>query len=178
MKRWLRILLTITIVVTIIFALLTRGFQKGVLTGIIYTPDNVYEEIWNLVKTEELTRSKTILTSSTEDAYVDWDFGFEFVGVYIPEIDFSLNWWLSQDELAFSFWYEDDEKDVQFIYEYHTKTLYGDAEFSYLMDHFLMHYFKWCGEDPDYSSNYSADSLGKFTYKYVNPLYMRNVKDS
>ena len=176
MKKWLRIVLSAVLLAVLIFAIFTGGFQKGKISGKLYTPDNVYEEIWNLFVTEEHTRNKTVLTSSTEGAYQDWDFGFHFVGVYIPEHNFSINWSTYHEEIGFNFWYE--ETDVHFIYDYKTKTLYGDTEFSHLMDNFLTHYFEWCAEDSDFSSDYSPDSLGEYTFKYVNPIYMRNIKDA
>ena len=176
MKKWLLIVLSAILLVTLIIAHFTEGFQKNTFTGRLYTPENVYEEIWNLFVIEEHTRNKTILTSSTEDAYEDWDLGFDFVGVYIPQYNFSINWETYQKEIGFSFWYK--ETDVHFIYDYETKTLYGDNEFSFLMDNFLIHYFEWCAEGSDFSSEYSADSLGDFTFKYVNPLYMRNKEAS
>ena len=176
MKKWLLIVLSSILLATLIFAIFTQGFQKGMFSGRLYTPDNVYEEIWNLFVMEEHTRNKTVLTSSTEDASEDWDFGFHFKGVHIPQCNLLITWSTYQDEIGFSLWY--DETDVHFIYDYKTKTLYGDTEFSYLMDHFLTHYFEWCAEDSDFSSEYSADSLGDFTFKYVNPIYIRNINAS
>ena len=176
MKKWFLIVLSAAIFAIMILAFFTNGFQKGKLSGKIYAPDNVYEEIWNLYVIEEYTNTKTVLTSSTEGSFEDWDLGFDFVGVYIPEYDFSINWKTYHEEIGFSFWYE--ETDVHFIYDYKSKTLYGDTEFSYLLDNFLIHYFEWCAANADYSSHYSVDSLGDFTFKYVNPIYMRNVEDS
>ena len=60
---------------------------------------------------------------------------------------------------------------------YETKTLYGDTDFSYLMDNYLEDYFQWCADDPDFSSGYSLDSLGKHTFEYVNPIWMRELPD-
>ena len=119
MKKRLLIILISVLSAVIILARFTNGFRKGEFSGKIYSPDNVYEEIWNLFVTEEHSRNKTVLTSSTEDAYEDWDFGFEFVGVYIPECDFSINWATYEEEIEFSFWYE--ETDFHFIYDYKTK---------------------------------------------------------
>ena len=54
---------------------------------------------------------------------------------------------------------------------------YGDTDFSYLMDNYLEDYFQWCADDPDFSSGYSLDSLGKHTFEYVNPIWMRELPD-
>lgn len=180
MKKWmiivLAVILSVVITLLAIVLALTGGFTKGVISNWIYRPQNVYDEIWNLLLTEEYTRNKTVLTSATKDAEEDWDLGIDFVGIHIPECSTTVCWWRNDGkELAFLFYGE--ESDAMFIYNYETKTLYGDADFSYLMENFLEDYFQWCADDPDFSSGYSLDSLGKHTFEYVNPIWTRELPD-
>ena len=64
-----------------------------------------------------------------------------------------------------------------YIYNYETKTLYSDGDFSYLLNYFLAHYFNWCAVDPNFSSNFSKDHLGYYSYQYVNPIWQRELTD-
>ena len=92
--------LLLTALLTVYF---TNGFTKNILSGKIYRPQNVYEEIWNLVVTEEYTKKQTVLTTSTKDADVDFDFGFEFVGIHIPECNVTIGWWDTNGDTELSF---------------------------------------------------------------------------
>ena len=77
MKKRLIIVLVAFLSIALLITAFTGGFTKGVLSGKIYRPQNVYEEIWNLVLIEQHTRNQTVLTASTKDAEVDFDFGFD-----------------------------------------------------------------------------------------------------
>ena len=62
MKKWIIVTLMSLILSTLLLTALltvyfTNGFTKNILTGKIYRPQNVYEEIWNLVVTEEHTKN-------------------------------------------------------------------------------------------------------------------------
>ena len=65
MKKWIIILLIILLLVALLTICITGGFTKNILTGKIYHPQNVYEEIWNLVVAEEFRAEQTVLTTST-----------------------------------------------------------------------------------------------------------------
>jgi len=185
MKKWkiiLAVILSITLNIAVfggVFAILTQGFTKGVLTDKIYRPQNVFEEIWNLLLVEERTSKQTVLTTGTKDAYVDTDLGFDFVGVYIPENRASIHWYRpTGGGKELKLLYDSRQVgDIQYIYNYETKTLYSDGDFSYLLNYFLAHYFNWCAVDPNFSSNFSKDHLGYYSYQYVNPIWQRELTD-
>jgi hypothetical protein len=155
--------------------------EMKVFMGEIRDPKNVHEEIMNLVLREQYTTGQTILITWTEDAYVDFDFGIEFCGVYIPQCNVSINWYDHKEveELQYYFSYVEagNRIRVHFIYNRDSKILYGDGELSHLIDNFLIDYFTWCEDSEDYSSKFSLDNLGDFTYKYVNPIYDRESSD-
>lgn len=165
MKKWKIVVLVILLLTTLLTVCVTGGFTKNLFTGKIYRPRNVYEEIWNMVVTEQHTRKQTVLTTSTEDAEADFDFGYHFVGVHIPECNMTIGWETTGEELFFSF---PLGKGVyaRFIYNYEAKTLYGNTIHSYLMDRFLTNYFEWCEAASDFSSRYDAKHLGDFAFRY------------
>lgn len=172
MKKRIVIISTILLSIFLLIAFFTGGFRKGIISGKIYRPQNVYEEIWNLVLIEQHTEKQTVLTSSTKDAYVDFDFGFHFVGVIIPECNVTISWWKNDGKMALSFMFPlDNGEYAHFIYSYETKTLFGDTDFSYLTDKFLTDYFEWCETATDFSSEYSIKELGVYTFQYENPIY-------
>lgn len=163
----LTVLLAVVLAVVLCITAVTDGFTKGKISGKIYRPRNVFEEIWNLVLTEQYTGKQTVLTTATKDAYVDFDFGFHFVGVYIPESSTSIHWDWEQGKregISFSV-HLGDRKNVYFTYNYETKTLSGETDFSYLKDMFLTNYFEWCKASSDFSSAYAIDALGDVTFQ-------------
>ena len=174
MKKRLIIVFVAFLSIALLITVFTGGFTKSVLSGKIYRPQNVYEEIWNLVLIEQHTRNRTVLTSSTKDAEVDFDFGIEFVGIHIPECNVTISWRSAGEELSFLFPLGQGEY-VNFIYNYKTKILFGDADFSYIMENFLTDYFEWCKVASDFSSGYSAESLGDAAFQYVNPIWERKL---
>lgn len=162
----LSVVLAVVLAVVLCITAVTDGFTKGKISGKIYRPRNVYEEIWNLVLTEQYTGKQTVLTTATKDAYVDFDF-VSFVGVYIPESNTSIHWDWEQGKregIRFSV-YLGDRKNVHFTYNYETKTLSGETDFSYLKDMFLTNYFEWCKASSDFSSAYAIDELGDVTFQ-------------
>lgn len=166
-KRWV-IALLVSILIILVSCLLTEGFTRGVFSDQIYRPQNVFEEMWNLVASEENGRA-TVLTLGSEDGYVDYDLGM-FDHIDIPECDIVLCR-DSGDELRFQFC-PDKGGYVIFIYDYKAKTLYGDNDKEYLAEHFLESYFGWCRK-AGFKSSYSKDDLGKYSFKYANPIYDR-----
>lgn len=170
MKKRFLIILSCFALVFATTLTLTGGFTKGVLSRYIYFPRNVYEEIWNLVLSEEYG-GNTVL-SSIDSTYVDYDLGM-FQSIYIPDCNMVLSWW---DGLSFQFRTEKG-KYIHFVYDYDSQTLSGDAEAAYLAEHFLQDYFQWCKASPDFSSNYSMDDLGEFSYQYADPVYTYGLSD-
>lgn len=136
MKKWIIFVLAILLLTALLTMHFTSGFTKNVISGKIYRPQNVYEEIWNLVVTEEHTTKQTVLTTSTKDADVDFDFGYEFVGIHIPECNVTIGWWNNTEDTELSFLFSNrldgDGDYVHFVYNYKTKTLFGNTEFSFL----------------------------------------------
>ena len=167
------IFLSAAVLIVAAASFLTEGFTRGLLSRRIYRPQNVYEEIWNLMLTEKTSGTKTILTTGTEDAYEDWDLGIDFVGIYIPSSNASIHLHsLNKGRdyaLVFRLWI-DGQKSSTFVYDYQTKTLSADADSVPLMEHFLADYFAWCEADPDFDSDYSAEDLGDFTFRHESPV--------
>ena len=141
---------------------LTQNFTKGVLSKRVYFPDNVFDEIWNLTVSES-RGNKTILTTSAEDAEVDFDFGVEFVGVYFRKLDASVHL-ASNKDLKLYLWQEEGDPIV-FVYDCESKTLYSEEDVACITENFLNHYFDRYNRD----SKFSSSDLGKFTYKNENP---------
>ena len=53
---------------------LTRGFTQGRITGRVYNVQNVYDELWNLLKREEYGQ-QTVLTGSDPTASKVFELG-------------------------------------------------------------------------------------------------------
>lgn len=166
--KWFIVAAVIIAIIVLAATWLTNGFTKGRVTGILYHVDNVYDEIWNLVKGEEWG-TQTILTSSTEGAYTDTDFGL-FRGIVIPELDIAITRYHSS--LVFMLSMPDEnsetvkEKSVFFIYDPKTNSLYGEEQESYFEEHFLSHYFSWAKD----TSKYTMDNKGEYSFQYENPI--------
>jgi hypothetical protein len=160
-KRILIALLCLILVLSVILAL-TGGFTKGVLSEYIYFPRNVYEEIWNLVLSEE--RGCATVLTYPESAYVDCDLGM-FQNIQIPSCNVVLSWW---DGLSFLFW-TDKGNYIHYVYDYRTQTLTADTELAYLTEQFLRDYFQWCETSPDFSSKFSLENLGECFYQCPPP---------
>lgn len=168
MKAKTKIIVALVIVVLLVLLptlWLTNCFTKSRLTSKIYRPDNVYEEIWNMVVAEQFG-GETVLTTSTEGAYTKYGLG-EFEQVNIPELDMAILWMYDPHKLL-EFFFKTEEGYVHFVYDYETKTLYGE-ELEYLTDNFLQEYFKWNEQETDYSLN----NQGNVTFKYVNSIFNR-----
>lgn len=162
MKRKIKITIALVIVALLIILptlWLTNCFTKSKLTGKIYRPDNVYEEIWNMVVAEQFGEP-TVLTTSKEDSRVQYDFG-GFGYISIPEHNMWMKW--EYRMLSFYFFEDGERENANFLYDYETNTLYGEAEFEYYVENFLQHYFEWNKEE----TKYSLDNLGNAAYEYV-----------
>jgi len=169
MKAKIKITVALVIVVLLILLptlWLTNCFTKSRLTSKIYRPDNVYEEIWNMVVAEQFG-GETVLTTSTEGTYVKFGLG-EFEQVNIPELDMAILWMYDPHKLL-EFFFKTEEGYVHFVYDYETKTLYGEEQSEFLMENFLKYYLEWNKEE----TKYSPDDLGSVPFKYVNNVFGR-----
>ena len=165
-KKAVIIALSVVLALCMIVMILTGGFQKGVISGKIYRPANVFEEIWNLVLAEQYGKAKTVLTTATKDAEVDFDVGF-FQNIQIPEHRLAIGWETGGKALFFSFSVRlgVDGAHIKFIYDYKSKSLSGNTVLSYLTENFLSPYFDWCEADDDFSSAFGMDSLGNYAFQ-------------
>ena len=187
MKKWiiltvaiiLLIALTLTLLVTWLRMTFNVAFRLFACIDFysrkISQPQNVYEEIWNLLLTEECSQEKTVLTTSTEGAKEDWELFSQFVGVYIPESDVSLHWDSFDGETELKIYVSTHSRNpykatVRFSYNRTTNTLYGDTEELSLLENFLEDYFKWCEDSEEFSSDYSMESLGDVTFQYTKDI--------
>lgn len=151
--------------------ILSAVWREDGLSHTIADPQNVFEEIWNLVLTEEYTSSATVLTSATENASKDFDHGFMFVSIQIPACDMYISWNIEGETLQFTFPQGEGYSNyITYIYNHEEKTLYGNQDLACLTDSFLTDYFVWCEKDPDFQSGYSADAMGDFTFQLNEPL--------
>ncbi len=169
MKKKVLIIITSFLVLLIVAAFVfTNMFTKGVFSGRIYKEQNVYETIWNMVISEK-QGTKTVLTSSTKDAYADYDLG-EFQNIQIPECGVVISFF--ENELTFLFNKYDENGDwvrgeyIKFKYNYDDSTLYGNESESYLFEHFLVYYYSWV----DGTEKYSKDNPGKYAFQYENQI--------
>ena len=172
----------IVLIICIVFVLATVVYSvctKGIFSNHIYFPQNVYEEIWNLLIAEEQGKT-TLLTTAVEEAKENWVEdkwgGRHFASVQYPDSQKTLGW-RSSDEiprmLIFKFYpgYPKNLDSFEFGYDYKTNTLYGTRDESWFREYFLNEYFQWCEESADFSSKYSPDNLGDYHYQKVELLF-------
>ena len=176
MKRKTIILLIIaaTLAVSIGMTLfLTNGFTVGRITNKVYNVQNVYDEIWNLLKREEFGK-ETILTKSTSTSDKVYELGV-FDYICIPECNTTMTnrtgslWILIDTGETFA---EDGklrEKQVIYEYNYRTRTLmiHGTDSEDYLIEHFLTTYFSW-QESGKAQEKYSLGNLGNYSIEIVD----------
>lgn len=170
MKRKIKITVALVIVALLIILptlWLTNCFTKSKLTSKIYRPDNVYEEIWNMVVSEQFG-GDTVLTTSTEGAYVKFGLG-QFEQVNIPKLNMAVLWMYDPHKLL-KFSFITEEGYVNFVYDYEAKMLYGNEQPEFLMEKFLKYYFEWNKE----KTKYSLDSLENTPFKYVDNVFNRD----
>lgn len=164
MKKKTIIVSAIAITTIVVAALaLTNMFTKGEITGKLYRVDNVYEEIWNMVNSEK-NGTQTILTTSIQGSYVDYDFGF-FEHVNIPvnsQYYVALSFY--QNELCIWLFENNSENHdaACYVYNYQSNTLYGNREESHLIDNFTSLYYSWVGND----GKFNPENQGDYTYKF------------
>jgi len=166
------VLVTISIIIVLIigayllFVALWGGAFDSILDR-IYCVDNVYEELWNRVNCEK-TGTRTVLTTSTEGAYVDYDLG-AFSHLCIPVTDeyrVSLSFHQNkfyQDELYIWLFEKNGDNDsVLYVYNPETNTLYGNQEEAYLTEKFMSLYYSWVGND----GKYNSENPGDYTFVF------------
>lgn len=155
-RRWLGVTLSL---------LLLTGCRNHASSDWIDRPQNVFEEIWNLVLTEQHTDRDTVLTS-TARSEVDYDLGVEFVGIHIPACNVTIGWYEAENGKQLSLLFPLGKGEyVRFCYDRETKTVYGNADISYLKKEFLSAYFSWCDSSLEYVSDFSIDTLGEFQFR-------------
>jgi hypothetical protein len=166
-----KIIISAVAIILIVVAILalTNMFTKGVITGKLYSVDNVYEEIYNMVISER-NGVQTILTTSIEGAEIDRDFGF-FEQVNIPvndEYDVAL-FFDNQDELGILIFENNNfenngtrRKSSLYIYDYQSNTLYGDREEAHLIEIFILTYYSWIGSD----GKFNSENPGEYTFVF------------
>ena len=154
---------------------LTNGFTVGRITDKVYNVQNVYDEIWNLLKQEEYGK-KTVLTDLDPTASKVYELGV-FDYLRIPKCNATLmnrtgTLWISINTGEFVT--EDTtgricEKYVVYEYDCHAKTLKitGTDNEDYLIDHFLTDYFKRQESDKS-QTEYSIGKFGDYSTEIVN----------
>lgn len=162
MKKTIVIAVVVIAVLLTSTLVLTNNFTKGRITGRLYRVENVWEEIWNLMVSEK-HGTRTVLTTSTEYSYVDYDLG-HFDHIYIAVCDgcgvtlsfhhdYGLCIWLTETD-------GEQKTTTLYTYDYRSHTLYGKQEEAYLTDRLLSSYFSWAGKD----SSFDLDDLGEYSF--------------
>ncbi len=151
-------------VILVAVLILINMFPKGTVTGRLYRVENVYEEIWNMVISEKMG-NETILTTSTEGAYVDYDFGFfEKVDISVND-EYRVVLSFHRDELLIYLFSNNDRSDETplYVYDYQSNILYGNREESYLLEKFTSLYYSWVGDN----GNFDPEHQGDYMYVYA-----------
>lgn len=172
------------IVIAIVFAVfalvlgmmlfLTNGFTIGRITAKVYNVQNVYDEIWNLLKLEEHGEN-TILTDSDPDASKIYELGvFDFIRIpkcnaTLTNRDGSLRISIHIGETVTDSTGGTYEKYVVYEYDCHSKTLKitGTDNEDYLINQFLTDYFKRQASDKS-QTEYSIGKLGVYSIDIVD----------
>ena len=105
--------------------------------------------------------------SQMEGARLDYDFGIEFVGVYVGERDdprFGLCYWSDIDMLVV-YCFDTDET---YTYDPDTNTLRGTVKNSAALDELMDIYFTSASAEGKKKSAFSADAPGTWTFEQSN----------
>ena len=159
MKKTILALLLIT---TALFTL--SGCRGGFFSGMpgdlkkVRNVQNVYDEIWNCLY-EEYAGKNSVLIGASSGGRRNVDLG-TIQGVNIKKYNISL-------------WFADNGKKLSislndsgfYTYDASMKTLTGNNDEQYIADNFIKYYFEWNGKSQIFSSNYSEDNLGEYTYE-------------
>lgn len=174
MKRRIIVIAAVIVAVLFVGAYLTGFFTKGVFSNHIYFPQNVYEEIWNMLVEE--TWGRTTMLSTIPDGahrYCSRFYSYgvtyeEFAYISIREPEVMIRWTSEEDmRILLSV----DKKDVNFVYAFDEQILYGEAEEAALLENFLTDYFHWHEVSSYASSRFSTDDLGAYTYQQVDSVW-------
>ncbi len=120
--------------------------------------ENVYDEIWNCVY-EEYAGKNSVLTGASSDGRPVIDLG-TIQGVNINKYNVSLRFEDNGKKLSISL-----NDGVFYTYHANTKTLTGNKDEQYITDNFIKYYFEWNDKSQLFSSGYSPDDLGEYTFE-------------
>lgn len=170
-------------IVIIAFALiyvvcaLVSAFEPNLIDPSIKSvrrPQNVCDEIWNLF-VAEWQGETTLLTTATKNAeFRDYK---SMITLSMPEGDAYL-WWSSsssnkkEDYEADVIWirvWDSKGEEYGYFYDTYSKEIRSEDNEKYLRE-FLMRYFQWCEESDDFSSSFSPDDLGTYTFRQGQDL--------
>lgn len=168
MKKAILALLLIT---TALFTLsgCRGGFFSGMPDGLkrVKNVQNVYDEIYNCVY-DEWAGKNTVLTGASSGGWVDYDLG-AFDAVRIEKNNIVLAFYNNGKGVYQLYIAIHTEKSlsssVSYRYNPQTKTLSGKNDEQYITDDFIKYYFEWNDKSQIFSSNYSEDNLGEYTYE-------------
>ena len=178
MKRKAIIIISIVLAVLVLGVgltlFLTNGFTVGRITAKVYNIQNVYDEIWNLLKQEEHGK-KTVLTDLDPTASKVYELGV-FDYIRIPKCNATLtnrtgSLWISihTGEFVTDTVGRIREKYVVYEYDFRSKKLKitGTDNEDYLIDQFLTDYFRQQASDK-LQIEYSIGKLGDYSIEIVD----------
>ena len=168
------IVLTVLVLVVGMTLFLTNGFTVGRITAKVYNAQNVYDEIWNLLKQEEHGK-KTVLTDLDPTASKVYELGV-FDYLRIPKCNATLTnrtgtLWISINtgEFVTDTVGRIREKYVVYEYDFRSKKLKitGTDNEDNLIDQFLTVYFRQ-QESDKLKTEYSIGKLGDYSIEIVD----------
>ena len=178
MKRKAIIIISIVLAVLVLGVgmtlFLTNRFTVGRITAKVYNVQNVYDEIWNLLKQEEHGK-KTVLTDLDPTASKVYELGV-FDYIRIPKCNATLtnragSLWISihTGEFVTDADGRICEKYVVYEYDFRSKKLKitGTDNEDYLIDQFLTDYFRRQASDK-LQTEYSIGKLGDYSIEIVD----------
>ncbi len=111
--------------------------------------------------------SNTVLTTSTQDAYVDYDLGsFQNVHISIKDeysIALSFQYCDESDRDDLCIWLFENSDTTLYVYDYRSNILYGNNTEPLLFDKFISLYYSWIGDD----GKFTPEDSGNYTYVYT-----------
>lgn len=160
MTEWQGLLLGVGIVLSMLIILALCLLLPGCARRDVCVFDEWYDSVRRL---NRLGRDERL--SQMEGAWLDYDLGIQFVGVYVGERDeprFGLCYWGDIDMLVV-YCFDHDET---YTYDPDTNTLTGTSGDSSPLDELMQLYFEAASVKGNKASRFTADDPGSWTFAH------------